>query len=202
MVKLYVEGGTQDSALDRSLCRQAFSRFFAGDPRLKGKLPRTVPCGGRKAAYDAFLTAVKNPRPQELPLLLVDSESPVSDGITVWQHLARRVDDNWEKPETVNGEQAFLMVQVMETWFIADRPTLLEFFGPNFRPNAIPKWQNLEQVPKADIYGALQLATAACGQKTYSKGNLSFALLAQISPVKVQESSPHARALFDQLASI
>src|SRR5579863_10022625 len=62
VVKLYVEGGAQDSALERSLCRQAFQKFFAADPSLKGKLPRTVPCGGRDAAYDAFVTAINNPK--------------------------------------------------------------------------------------------------------------------------------------------
>src|SRR5580658_8201552 len=116
MVKVYVEGGAQDSALERSLCRQAFSRFFSADSRLKGKLPRTVPCGGRKAAFDAFVTAVRNPESEVLPLLLVDSEIGVARGNTVWQHLKSRPGDNWEKPEGVADDQAYLMVQVMETW--------------------------------------------------------------------------------------
>jgi len=62
VVKLFVEGGAQDSNLERSLCRKAFSQFFAADARLKGNLPRTVPCGGRKAAYDAFVTACETRR--------------------------------------------------------------------------------------------------------------------------------------------
>ena len=92
MVKLYVEGGAPDSSLDRSLCRQAFSKFFTA-AGLEGRLPRTVPCGGRKAAYDAFVTAVNNPRPGDLPLLLVDSETAVQNGRTVWEHLKFRPGD-------------------------------------------------------------------------------------------------------------
>src|SRR5438876_6001956 len=86
VVKVYVEGGAQDSALDRSLCRQAFSKFFTA-AGLGGKLPRTVPCGGRKAAYDLFVTAVNNSKQNELSLLLVDSETAVQKGQTVWGHL-------------------------------------------------------------------------------------------------------------------
>src|SRR6266700_8008904 len=82
VVKIYVEGGAQDSALDRSLCRRAFSKLFTA-AGLAGKLPRTVPCGGRKAAYDAFVAAVNNPMPGELALLLVDSEAAVLKGSTV-----------------------------------------------------------------------------------------------------------------------
>jgi hypothetical protein len=202
VVKLYVEGGTKDSALERSLCRQAFSRFFAGEPGLNGKLPRTVPCGGRKAAYDAFVTAVNNPKPGELPLLLVDSETDVQQGTTVWDHLKSRRGDNWDKPQAATDDQAFLMVQVMETWFIADRLALKEYFGQKFRENSIPLWPDLEKVPKSDVYSALERASAGCDPKIYEKGRVSFDILAKTSPAKVQNASPHARALFDRLKSL
>jgi hypothetical protein len=199
VVKLYVEGGARDSALERSLCRQAFSRFFSADPRLKGNLPRTVPCGGRKAAYDAFVTEVRNASPAVLPLLLVDSEIGVTGGQTVWEHLKSRPGDEWEKPEGVTNGQAFLMVQVMETWLIADREAMERFFGANFRQAAIPAWPNLEEAPKRAVYESLERATAYCGARKYAKGRLSFDLLAHISPAKVEAASPHARELFERL---
>jgi hypothetical protein len=199
VVKLYVEGGAQDSALERSLCRQAFSRFFSADPRLKGKLPRTVPCGGRKAAYDAFVTEARNPKPGVLPLLLVDSESSVTKGKAVWEHLKSRPGDEWEKPEGATHDQAFLMVQVMETWLIADRKALELFFGANFRGASIPAWPNLEEVPRQAVYESLDKATADCGARRYAKGRLSFELLGEISPAKVEAASPHARELFERL---
>jgi hypothetical protein len=198
-VVIYVEGGTQYSALEGSLGRKAFHEFFSADPSLKGKLPRTVLCGGRKAAYDAFVTAVRNPKPSVLPLLLLDSEIGVARGNTVWQHLKSRPGDNWEKPDGVTDEQAFLMVQVMETWFIADPAALEQFFGGNFRNAAIPAWPNLEEVPKRAIYESLEKATADCGPRKYAKGRLSFALLATVSPAKVEAASLHARKFFECL---
>ena len=200
-VKVYVEGAARHSDLDRSLCREAFSKFFAA-AGLEGKRPRTVPCGGRKQAYDAFVTAVKNAKADELPILLVDSEIAVPPGMTVWQHLKARLGDNWDKPESASDEQAFLMVQVMETWFVADRETLRSFFGQHFREQAIPAWPDLEQVPKADIYAALGLATAACGKKKYAKGRLSFDLLSRISPGKVEVESPYAKAFLDRMRNL
>jgi hypothetical protein len=198
---LYVEGGAKESALERALCRQAFGRFFSADPRLKGKLPRTVPCGGRKAAYEAFVTAARNPKPGLLPLLLVDSESAVAKDKTVWEHLNSRPGDNWDKPEGVTDDQAFLMVQVMETWFIADREAMEQFFGMNFRNAAIPAWPNLEEVPKQTVFESLDKATADCGPRRYAKGKMSFDLLGNISPAKVEAASPHARGLFQRLKS-
>lgn len=67
-VKLYVEGAAQKNDLKRTRCREAFSAFFqtAG----VASRPRTVPCGGRKEAYDAFVTAVRTAKPGDLPLLL------------------------------------------------------------------------------------------------------------------------------------
>jgi hypothetical protein len=194
-----VEGGAQDSNLERSLCRQAFAHFFSADSRLMGKLPRTVPCGDRKAAYDAFVTEVRNPKPGVLPFLLVDSESLVARGKTVWEHLKSRPGDEWNKPAGVTDDQAFLMVQVMETWFIADQEAMERFFGANVRAAAIPAWPNLEEVPKRAIYESLEKATADCGPRKYSKGRCSFELLATVSPAKVEAASPHARELFERL---
>ena len=198
--KLYVEGAARQSDFDRAVCREAFSAFFAAAGL--ERRPRTVPCGGRKQAYDAFVTAVRNRKPGELPLLLVDSEAPVAAGVTTWQHLKARPGDNWEKPDGAEDGQAFLMVQVMESWFIADRAALKEFFPPRFKEGDIPAWPRLEDVPKLSVYEALDHATAECGPKKYSKGTLSFQLLAKISPAKVEAASPHAKALLDRLRNL
>jgi len=202
VAKIYVEGAAQNSKSNRTHCRNSFRTFFtrAG---LGGKLPRTVPCGGRKRAYDAFVTAVRNPEPGWLPLLLVDSETTVQEGKTVWEHLESRPGDKWGKPEGAKDDQAFLMVQVMESWFLADREALKSFFGQCFRANAILPWQRLEDVPKQTVISALKKATAACGpEQRYAKGNMSFSLLAEISPGEVEKASPHAKALFERLRNL
>ncbi len=175
-VKLYVEGAGQTD-LERSQCRQAFSTFFAS-AGLTTKRPRTVPCGGRQFAYDNFVTAVKTAKPGDLPLLLVDAEEAVAEGQTVWQHL--KSCDNWDKPAGAGDDQAFLMVRVMETWFLADREMLRTYFGPEFGEKHLRAWPSLEDVPKQTVYDVLSRATANCKQKAYAKGKVSFEMLEKV----------------------
>jgi hypothetical protein len=194
-VKLYVEGAGQTD-LERSQCRQAFSKFFES-AGLAGKLPRTVPCGGRQSAYDAFITALRSAKAGDLPLLLVDAEGAVAMGQTVWQHLKSR--DNWDKPAGVGDDQAFLMVQVMETWFLADREMLRAYFGPEFAEKHLHAWPSLEDVPKQTVYDALERATANCKQKAYAKGKVSFEVLEKVDPGKVEIACPHAKAFLERM---
>ena len=198
VVKLYVEGaGPTD--LQRSQCRQAFQAFFKS-LGLAGRLPGTVACGGRQAAYDDFVTAVAANKSCVLPLLLVDSEGPVAPGQTAWQHL--RVRDNWAKPAGASDDQAFLMVQVMETWFLADRKTLRRYAGPEFRADALRAWPSLEDVSKQKVYEALDKATADCGGKRYAKGTRSFEILGMLNAGTVENACPHAKRLLDRLRSL
>ena len=90
------------------------------------------------------------------------------------------------------------MVQVMETWLLADRTALAEYFGAPFRENAIPQWPVLEDVSKQDVLRALARATAAC-PRPYAKGKISFELLAMIDPALVEGACPHATALLNCL---
>ena len=129
-------------------------------------------------------------------LLLVDSEGPVAPGVTVWRHLHAR--DGWTRPDGSGDDQVFLMVQVMETWFLADRDALRRYFGAEFRENAVRQWPELEAVPKATVLETLERATAACRQ-SYAKGRVSFEVLARIDPACVEAACPHARALLDRL---
>jgi len=196
--KIYIEGGGDGHFLD-TLFRQAWTAFFksAGLPGM----PRVVRGKGRRNTFDLFRTAVANPRPGELPLLLVDSEGPLTAGSTPWQHLAARPDDQWERPAGASDEQAFLMVQLMETWFLADRDLLRRYFGPALREEALRKWPVLEQVPKATVLAALDRATAAC-PTVYAKGKVSFELLSRLNPASVEQACPNAKRLLDRLREL
>jgi hypothetical protein len=186
-VKLYVEGGG-DTEFLQSLCERGFRQFLEA-ARLR-RMPRIVACGGRSAAYDNFKTAMKKRLPDELPLLLVDSEAAVRDKTGVWRHLLER--DGWETPDGAKEGQAFVMVQCMETWFVADREALSGFFGPDFKRKAIPQWTELEGVEKDKVIKVLKSATANCRKNGYAKGRISFELLAAINPAKVEKACPHA----------
>lgn len=194
-VTVYLEGGGNRREL-RTKCRRGFSDFFrkAG---LAGRMPKLVACGARRMAYDGFRAAFD--RSGEIfVVLLVDSEEPVTENAGSWDHLSRR--DNWGKPTRAADDNAHLMVQCMEAWFLADKDALVEYFGDGFNRKALPAQANVEDIPKTDIERGLKSATRQCTTKgRYNKGRHSFALLAQISPEKVTTASPHAKRLIETL---
>ena len=193
---LYIEGGGEGRELGARF-REGWNAFF----KKAGLASKTkiVRGGGRDKTFDRFVTAIENNRPNVVPILLVDSEGPVAAGHTVWQHLSAR--DDWQRPSNADDDQAFLMVQAMETWFLADRDALRKYFGARFKPNALKKWPALEAVPKRTALDALARATAAC-TKHYAKGKVSFELLAHIDPALVATACPHAEALLNRLRQL
>jgi hypothetical protein len=196
-VKIYAEGGGPGQLYD-SLFRAAWKQFFQA-AGLAGRLPRVIRGEGRSQTFDLFVTAVRNPRPAEVALLLVDSEQAVAQGNTPWQHLKSR--DNWDKPPQAGPDDAFLMVQVMETWFLTDRQMLRNYFGAALREQHLPEWPTPEAVAKQTVFDALHHATAGCS-KSYSKGKVSFDLLSRVSPGLVQAACPHALTLLNRLRQI
>jgi hypothetical protein len=196
-VKIYVEGGGHGQLLD-TLFRQGWAEFFkkAG---LSGRMPKVVRGTSRERTFDLFKIAVRNARREELPLLLVDSENPVGTGQTTWNHL--RTHDGWERPEGVGEDQAFLMVQVMETWLLADRGLLRRYFGSALRENHLRPWPRLEDVPKRTVLDALHKATRGC-PTPYAKGKISYELLRELNPRIVEEACPQASALLKHLRAL
>jgi len=195
VIKLYVEGGGEVALLNTQ-CRRGFQTFFKA-AGLKNRMPRIIASGSRQSAFDNFRTALKEARKDDLPLLLVDSEASVDDGVTVWEHLKKH--DNLNRSAGASDDQAFLMVQCMETWFLADLDSLARFFGKDFNSNAIPRWKSLESVDKIRVFSALTSATKRCRNKSYQKGRVSFELLERIDPNKVVTASNHARTLLNRL---
>ncbi|MDR2759824.1 MAG: DUF4276 family protein [Spirochaetaceae bacterium] len=203
-LKIYVEGGGDAHILKRD-CRRGFSEFLekAG---LKGCMPRVIACGGRRKAYDDFCTAIGN---NESAMLLVDSESPVDQNCCrekevskwdPWQHLADRQGDGWVKPDNTCITDCHLMVQCMETWFLADRKALKSFYGTNFSEKALPaKERSIETIDKQQVYQTLENATKNSKKGSYDKGKHSFELLASIDPACVISASPWAKHFIDEV---
>ncbi len=114
-------------------------------------------CGPRREAYEKFLEALQD-HPNAFNVLLVDAEEAVKQGKTPIAHLRERKGDEWDLTG-VAEEQIHLMVQVMESWFLADKVALQKFYGQGFNLNALPKVRNVEQIAKADLERALDEAT-------------------------------------------
>jgi hypothetical protein len=203
MVKLYVEGGGDTAAL-KAACREGFSTFLAKAGL--SKKPRVVACGSRRDAYESYCTAVRS---GEDAVLLVDSEAPVSaqhqqgnaDTWQPWQHLKQRQEDGWDQPANTAETDCHLMVQCMESWFLADRQALKSFFGQGFRENQLPAAANaVEAIAKEQVYESLAKATSNCKTETqYGKGEHSFKLLVKIDAAKVTAASPWARRFVEEL---
>jgi hypothetical protein len=190
-VRIYVEGGGTTGAL-KSECRRGFAEFFAKFiPR--GKQPRIIACGSRNEALEDFSTALRKYSDEHV-VLLVDAEAAVPPGQPVWTHLSQR--DGWEPPEGATEENTHLMVQCMESWFLADPETLTAYFGQGFQASALPRNPNIEAIPKKHVFRALEAATRQTRTKgVYSKGGHSFAILARLDASKVRSASPHADRL-------
>ena len=196
---LYIKGGGEGRELRARFC-EGWKEFFnsAG----VGGRTKIVRGGGRRQTFARFVTAVSDNSPGTVPFLLVDSEGPVAPRHSVWQHLHAR--DRWVRPAEAGDDRAFLMVQVMETWFLADRGALRSYFGAGFGEKALKAWCNLEDVPKSTVLEALERATASC-RKRYSKGSkgkVSFELLARVDPARIEAACPHAKAFLNELRAL
>ena len=198
---LYIEGAAQNNDLGRTRCRQAFHIFFKTAEVTKS--PRIIACGGRQRAYEMFTDAVNSAKPNDLALLLVDAEDALAANASNWQHLKDH--DCWDRPMGADDNQVFLMVQVMEAWFLADAEALHRFFGSNFSHRPLKTWPALEAIPKHTIYQALEKATVRCKhpyKKETGSGEVSFKILCSLDPGKVEAACPHAKSLLDRLRSL
>lgn len=195
-VKVYVEGGGEGKDLRRR-CRRGFSTFFR-KASLTGRMPKIIACGARDKTCSDFRTALANAADNEFIVLLVDSEGPVAEGAGPWLHLKNR--DHWDKPASATDDNAHLMVQCMEAWFLADKDVLATFFGGGFNRNALPGRPDVEHISQSDLENGLKNATRQCNPKgEYHKGRHSFAILAELDPEKVTNASPHAKRLVKTL---
>lgn len=196
-IKLYVEGGGEHQRDLADSCRRGFSEFFGKMGFLKH--PRIIACGTRRQAYEDFCTAVKQANSEDLIFLLVDSEDPVS-GNSPWDHLYQRKEDRWRKPSGVSDEQAHLMVQCMEAWFLADRDALVKYFKKGFSQAALPAVARpIEEISRYEAYDSLKKSTKDRGKNVYEKGRDSFGILGLIDPQKVTIASAWAKRLEDTL---
>ena len=183
-VKIYVEGGGANRKL-RNACRRGFTKFIdkAG---LAGNTPQIVPSGSRGDAYNNFRRALTG---EDYAILLVDAEGPVvAQGS--WQHL--KASDNWDQPAGASNDQCHLMVQAMESWFLADRQALEEYYGSGFQASALPQNPSVEQISRQDVLNGLTRAARNTQKGPYDKGGHSYEILERLDPEKVRQASPYA----------
>lgn len=199
-IAIYVEGGgpthkTQD------LIRRGFAEFFgpaARAARMCGGYVRTIPCGGRREAYDKFCDALIHD-PDIFNLLLVDAEDPGARMDSPWAHLRNRPGDGWAQPAGADNTRCQMMVVCMEAWFLADPAGLKKHFGGNFDEGKLPPANQAESRNKADINDALKRATRNTKAGEYQKIRDGAKLLEKIDPAEVRKHCKWCERLFKTL---
>ena len=184
-VYIYYEG-------DRRL-QSGFRRFFDSLYH-RGVKIRLV--AGEGDAIADFVTGMKTNR-NALSILLKDSE-----GLGVEESIAEvRNHDHWESDlnNQVDDSQLHFMVQVMESWFLADRSALRSFYGQRFLDNRLPRNPSVEEIPKGDVENGLHAATERTQKGRYHKTSHAPKILATINTARVRAAAPACERLFSEL---
>ena len=203
-VTIYMEGGG-DKKGTRIQLRDGMVDFLKRGlnkaANAKKRKLNIVCCGDRRRTYYAFRNARKYANGDEVVILLVDAEDPVTS-LTVVEHLKNRSGDGWDLTG-VPENYVHLMVQTMETWIVADKDALSDFYGQGFHENFLPLHENLEEVSKRAVANALVRATKKTRTKgPYHKIRHASQLLKLIDPGKVQERCSRCELLFSALGEV
>lgn len=194
-VAIYMEGGGR-SRDAKEVLRQGMDTLLQPlkeAARAKALHWKLVACGARNEAFRKFRDEVGKGG-DAIIVLLVDAEGPIPADRGPRQHLQSR--DKWDM-QFADEDTVHLMVQSMEAWIVADPDALSAYYGQNFNGNALPKRENLEMAPKADVARALNRATERTTKRRYKKIKHASDLLKRIDVEKVKDRCPHCARLFD-----
>lgn len=198
MVKLIIEGGAgKDSVALQIELRKAFNQLLKKSGLTS--MPRIVAAGGRTQAYDQYKNLIER---YQNAVLLVDSEKEVADKYNEkpWDFL--KSFESWDWLEKLDDRSCHLMTQCMEAWFIADKNSLIEYYGNNFLGKSLPR-KDIEKISKDSIEKILDHAASNCApKKGYDKGRDSFKILSKVNPVVLRNSSAWADRFFTILQEI
>ena len=187
MVKatIYLEGGG-DSRVLHIKCREGFRKLLEACG-FQGRMPKLVASGGRGQTFRDFCIALRARSDACIVMMLIDSEDPMSDIERTWAHLKDR--DNWDKPDGAEDEHVLMMTTCMETWIVADRDALREFYQRNLNEKQLPRLVDLEDKGRHAVQEALERATSTCSNK-YEKGKRSFQVLAVLTRSALEQHLP------------
>lgn len=201
-VRVYIEGGAEGRVGDNDFrrCWKKFLNELHDLARATGRYHslEVVRGRGRGNAFRLF-ERHRNRHPNDLCVLLVDSEGAVPEGTKVWDVVAQRADDRWSQPRWAGESHLYLMVHSVETWLLTDQDALHRFFRHGFAPNVLPTTA-LEQRPKEEIFKALKRATINSNRGAYQHGHAHL-IIEDVRPERVKGLS-HGKRLFETLGKL
>jgi hypothetical protein len=172
-LRLYFEG---DDRL-----RQGFRKFFAEVAIAANQMGcRFTPVATYGRPVQAFRIALKSCPPDTWNVLLLDWED--EDEAAIRKRAL----------EGCDGDSVFWMVQIMESWFLADTGALKQVFKGNLNENALKRNPHVEEIPKRDVLDCLENATG----KRYHKVEHGVQLLGLMDPAKVRNAAPQCDRMF------
>lgn len=200
-VRVYIEGGAEGKIADSDF-RRSWKKFLNELHEIAmANSYHSLEVVRGKGRGNAFRRFKKHELeyPDDLCVLLVDSEGPVASGQKVWDVVAQRPDDRWEKPDWARESHLYLIVQFVETWLLTDQEALRTFFKIDFKANQLPE-TDLEQRSKDEIDRALKAVTRELGKRAYHHGQANE-IIKFVRPERVKTLS-HGRRLFISLGSL
>ena len=184
-IRIYYEGDPQ--------LKSGFDGFFSGlrqraaknRCRLRLIAAKGTPCQDFNDAIAA--------NPQAWNILLKDSEGPDTGRLS--SELCNK--EGWSNSRT---DSIFWMVEMMESWFHADKDALEKFYGARFNRKALKANPLVEKIAKKDLKAGLKAATKHTSNGDYFDNKTSHGpkLLAAINPEFVKEAASNCKKLLPQ----
>ena len=175
-MNVYLEGGPLLRPTMKTLLLRAVNTIYRQSVVLN-----VIPCG---SGDDAIRKCSRDSN----AVLLIDSEGVLTTQLA--EGVNRQVGGN---------HNVFFMVQLMESWFLADQPMLESYYGRGFSVRSLPANPNIEDIPKLDVERGLRNATRRCSKGAYSKTTHAPDLLNQLDPTTVYNACPNFALLIDYL---
>jgi hypothetical protein len=168
---------------------------FEGDPRLRPfrRFLGEIAEAARSKRWDFNLIATEGTPIQ-------DFRDALKTHPNAWNVLLLDWEDEDEAAirdralEGCDQDAVFWMVQIMESWFLADVEALRAVFKRNLDENALKPNPNVEEIPKKDVLDCLKNATG--GRYHERKVEYGVKLLAAMDPNKVRKAASHCERMF------
>lgn len=180
-IRIYYEGDEQLKPGFDGFFREVHNRARA--KRCKVSLIAT---GGRPKRD--FGIAVRR-HTEAWNILLLDSDGPDEGNLTA----CLIAEQGWANDLK---DSIFWMVEMMESWFHADKDALRKFYENGFNSSAMKANPNVEQICKRDLIDGLKAATKSTTKGTYHKTRHAPRLLELIDPTRVRKAAPNCDRLF------
>ena len=193
-IRVYFEG---DSAL-----RKGFNNFLKSEidlARQRGLGFNLIAGGSTAETIKDFMIAARTHK-DAINIVLIDSDKP--DNGNLIADLKQRESWDTEAGAEIQDDQIHFMVQVMESWFLADRDALKKYYKQGFREKQLPGNPNVERISKSDVINGLVNATRNIRKKKYHKTRHAPDLLSNLDVAKICSNAPACNRLFRSLRSL